>query len=138
MRQFLAVIALMIAGPAMAMAAPTAQQLVVGTWSNDADAKALVQMKAGGTWIDSRTDNPGAASKSAWRLFFGAHPPKAFPTGETLSAKGAYIEVNDFGGEYRFYGLDLVTAKTLHLTDLSDSSKLTYTRVKAAAAARKP
>jgi hypothetical protein len=131
MRLILAALALMIAAPAMAVAAPTAQQLIIGTWSNDADAKARVQVKAGGAWIDSRTDDPTATSKSAWRLFSGAHPPKEFPTGETLNAKGAYIEVNDGGGEWRFYGLDLVNAKALDLTDLSDSSKLTYSRVKA-------
>jgi hypothetical protein len=129
MRVIIALVALAIALPAAA--APTAQQLMVGTWRSVDDARAMVEIRADGTWIDSYTGIPSATAASHWLLFSGAHPPKE-AAGETLDAKSTYLEVSDKDGGTLFYALDRVDAKSLALLYLDRGNELTYTRVKAA------
>jgi hypothetical protein len=129
MRVIIALVALAIALPAAA--APTAQQLMVGTWRSVDDARAMVEVRADGTWIDSYTGIPSATAASHWLLFSGAHPPKE-AAGETLDAKSTYLEVSDKDGGTLFYALDRVDAKSLALLYLDRGNELTYTRVKAA------
>jgi hypothetical protein len=127
MRVIIALVALAIALPAAA--APTAQQLMVGTWRSVDDARAMVEIRADGTWIDSYTGIPSATAASHWLLFSGAHPPKE-AAGETLDAKSTYLEVSDKDGGTLFYALDRVDAKSLALLYLDRGNELTYTRVK--------
>jgi hypothetical protein len=129
MRVIIALVALAITLPAAA--APTAQQLMVGTWRSVDDARAMVEIRADGTWIDSYTGIPSATAASHWLLFSGAYPPKE-AAGETLDAKSTYLEVSDKDGGTLFYALDRVDAKSLALLYLDRGNELTYTRVKAA------
>lgn len=129
MRVIIALVALAIA--TSVAAAPTAQQLMVGKWRSVDDARAMVEIRADGTWIDSYTGIPSATAASHWLLFSGAHPPKE-AAGETLDAKSTYLEVSDKDGGTLFYALDRVDAKSLALLYLDRGNELTYTRVKAA------
>jgi len=129
MRVIIALVALAIALPAAA--APTAQQLMVGRWRSVDDARAMVEVRADGTWIDSYTGIPSATAASHWLLFSGAHPPKD-AAGETLDAKSTYLEVTDKDAGPLFYQLELVDAKTLELSYLARGNELTYARVKTA------
>ena len=127
MRVIIALVALAIA--TSVAAAPTAQQLMVGKWRSVDDARAMVEIRADGTWIDSYTGIPSATAASHWLLFSGAHPPKE-AAGETLDAKSTYLEVSDKDGGTLFYALDRVDAKSLALLYLDRGNELTYTRVK--------
>jgi hypothetical protein len=127
MRVIIALVALAIA--TSVAAAPTAQQLLVGKWRSVDDARAMVEVRADGTWIDSYTGIPSATAASHWLLFSGAHPPKE-AAGETLDAKSTYLEVSDKDGGTLFYALDRVDAKSLALLYLDRGNELTYTRVK--------
>src|ERR1017187_8073729 len=110
---------------------------IVETWLADADATSLTQVSANGDWIESRTNDPDATTKSAWRLFSGAHAPKEMGAGfPVLDPKATYIFIDDFGGEFRFCRLDLVNATALHETWANDDStwpdvgsNATFTRV---------
>jgi hypothetical protein len=127
MRVIIALVALAIA--TSVAAAPTAQQLMVGKWRSVDDARAMVEVRADGTWVDSYTGIPSATAASHWLLFSGAHPPKE-AAGETLDAKSTYLEVSDKDGGTLFYALDRVDAKSLALLYLDRGNELTYTRVK--------
>ena len=129
MRVIIALVALMTALPAAA--APTQQQLMVGRWRSVDDARAMVEIRADGTWIDSYTGIPSATATSHWMLFSGAHPPKE-AADQTLDAKSTYLEVTDKDAGPLFYQLELVDAKSLELSYLARGNELTYTRVKAA------
>ena len=127
MKLIIASIALAIA--LSAIAAPTQQALMVGTWRSTDDARAMVEIRADGTWIDSYVGEPSATATSHWLLFSGAKPPKA-AAGETLDAKSTYLEVNDQDGGQLFYALEKVDAKSLELLYLDRGNELTYARVK--------
>jgi hypothetical protein len=127
MRLIFALIALAIALPAVA--APTPQSLMVGTWRSTDDARSMVEVRADGSWIDSYTGEPSATTTSHWMLFSGAKPPKA--ADQTLDAKSTYLEVSDKDGAL-FYALEHVDAKSLELLYLDRGNTLTYRRVKAA------
>jgi len=127
MKLIIASIALAIASSAIA--APTQQALMVGTWRSTDDARAMVEIRADGTWIDSYVGEPSATATSHWLLFSGAKPPKA-AAGETLDAKSTYLEVNDQDGGQLFYALEKVDAKSLELLYLDRGNELTYARVK--------
>ena len=127
MKLIIASIALAIASSAIA--APTQQALMVGTWRSTDDVRAMVEIRADGTWIDSYVGEPSATATSHWLLFSGAKPPKA-AAGETLDAKSTYLEVNDQDGGQLFYALEKVDAKSLELLYLDRGNELTYARVK--------
>jgi len=129
MRVVIALVALAMA--ASAVAAPTAQQLMVGKWRSVDDARAMIEVRADGTWIDSYTGIPSATATSHWMLFSGAHPPKA-AADQTLDAKSTYLEVSDKDGGTLVYALDRVDAKSLALLYLARGNELTYARVKTA------
>jgi hypothetical protein len=126
MKIIVASIALAIASSAMA--APSQQALMVGKWRSTDDAKAMVEIRADGTWIDSYVGEPSATATSHWLLFSGAKPPKA-AAGETLDAKSTYLEVKDEDGGQLFYALDKVDAKSLEMLYLDRGNELTYERV---------
>ena len=127
MKLIIASIALAIASSAAA--APSQQALMVGKWRSTDDARAMVEIRADGTWVDSYTGEPSATATSHWLLFSGAKPPKA-AAGETLDAKSTYLEVTDADGGQLFYALEKVDAKSLELLYLDRGNELTYTRVK--------
>ena len=127
MKLIVASIALAIASSAVA--APSQQALMVGKWRSTDDARAMVEIRADGTWIDSYTGEPSATATSHWLLFSGAKPPKA-AAGETLDAKSTYLEVNDQDGGSLVYALDQVDAKSLKLLYLDRGNELTYKRIK--------
>lgn len=129
MKIIVALVALLIAFPAAA--APTRQQLMVGRWRSIDDARAMVEVRADGTWIDSYTGMPSARTASHWMLFSGAHPPTA-AADETLDAKSTYLEVSDRDGGQLFYALENVDAKSLKLLYLDRGNELTYERVRPA------
>jgi len=121
-------IALTLAAPAVA--APTAQPMMVGEWRSIADSRALVEIRADGTWIDSYAGMPSATTTSRWTLFSGGHPPKDVAD-QTLDAKSTYLEVSDKDGPL-VYAVDRVDAKRLELIYLARGNDLSYARVKAA------
>jgi hypothetical protein len=125
MKIIAAVIVLAVALPAVA--APTPQSLLVGDWRSVDDARAQVEIKADGTWIDSYAGMPSATATSHWILFSGAHPPKD-AADQTLDATSTYLEVSDEGGPL-VYALD---ATRLELTYLARGNTLTYARMKTA------
>ena len=127
MKVIVALIALAIASSAAA--APTPEALMAGKWRSTDDARAMVEIRADGTWIDSYTGEPSATATSHWLLFSGAKPPKA-AAGETLDAKSTYLEVTDADGGQLFYALEKVDAKSLEVLYLDRGNELTYTRVK--------
>jgi len=127
MKVIVALIALAIASSATA--APTQQALMVGKWRSTDDAKAMVEIRADGTWIDSYTGEPSATATSHWLLFSGAKPPKEAAS-ETLDAKSTYLEVNDQDGGQLFYALERVDAKSLELLYLDRGNELSYARIK--------
>jgi len=127
MKLIVASIALAIASSAVA--APSQEALMAGKWRSTDDAKAMVEIRADGTWIDSYVGEPSATATSHWLLFSGAKPPKA-AAGETLDAKSTYLEVNDQDGGQLFYALEKVDAKSLELLYLDRGNELTYARVK--------
>jgi len=127
MKIIVALIALAIASSATA--ASTQQALMVGKWKSTDDAKAMVEIRADGTWIDSYTGEPSATATSHWLLFSGAKPPKEAAS-ETLDAKSTYLEVNDQDGGQLFYALEKVDAKSLELLYLDRGNELSYARIK--------
>ena len=127
MKVIVALIALAIASSATA--ASTQQALMVGKWKSTDDAKAMVEIRADGTWIDSYTGEPSATATSHWLLFSGAKPPKEAAS-ETLDAKSTYLEVNDQDGGQLFYALERVDAKSLELLYLDRGNELSYARIK--------
>lgn len=127
MKLIIASIALAIASSAIA--APAQQALMVGKWRSTDDARAMVEIRADGTWVNSYTGEPSATATSHWLLFSGAKPPKA-AAGETLDAKSTYLEVTDADGGQLFYALEKVDAKSLEVLYLDRGNELTYTRVK--------
>ena len=127
MKIIVALIALAIASSATA--ASTQQALMVGKWKSTDDAKAMVEIRADGTWIDSYTGEPSATATSHWLLFSGAKPPKEAAS-ETLDAKSTYLEVNDQDGGQLFYALERVDAKSLELLYLDRGNELSYARIK--------
>jgi hypothetical protein len=129
MKLIVASIALAIASSAVA--APSQQALMVGKWRSTDDARAMVEIRADGTWIDSYVGEPSATATSHWLLFSGAKPPKA-AAGETLDAKSTYLEVKDEDGGQLFYALDKVDAKSLEMLYLDRGNELSYKRVTAA------
>ena len=129
MKLIVASIALAIASSAVA--APSQEALMAGKWRSTDDAKAMVEIRADGTWIDSYVGEPSATATSHWLLFSGAKPPKA-AAGETLDATSTYLEVNDQDGGQLFYALDKVDTKSLEMLYLDRGNELTYTRVKTA------
>ncbi len=131
MKTIAAMLALTIALPAAA--APTQQALMVGRWRSVDDVRSRVEIRADGSWIDSYAGMPSATSRSSWRLFSGAHPPKE-ATGQALDAKSTYLEVTDKDAGPLFYELELVNAKSLELSYLARGNELTYVRAGAAAA----
>jgi hypothetical protein len=133
MKFVIALIALTLASPAMA--APTPQALMAGKWRSTDDAKAMVEIRADGTWIDSYTGEPSATATSHWLLFSGAKPPKEAAS-ETLDAKSTYLEVSDPDGGRLFYALEKVDAKSLTLLYLDRGNELSYARVKTAPRSR--
>jgi len=126
MKLIVASIALAIASSAVA--APSQEALMAGKWRSTDDAKAMVEIRADGTWIDSYVGEPSATATSHWLLFSGAKPPKA-AAGETLDATSTYLEVNDQDGGQLFYALDKLDAKTLELLYLDRGNELNYRRV---------
>jgi hypothetical protein len=135
MKITVALVALMMAFPAAA--GPTPLQLMVGRWRSADDPRAMVEVRADGTWIDSYTGAPSATAASRWVLFSGAHPPKA-AADETLDAKSTYLEVSDEDGGQLFYALEKVDAKSLKLLYLDRGNELTYERAPARPAASRP
>jgi hypothetical protein len=127
-KTILALIALAIAAPTAALGAAASQPPIVGVWRSTDDARSSVEVKADGTWIDRYQGDASATTKSHWRVFSGAHPPKD-AADQTLDPKSTYLEVNDASGEPLFYGLDQVSAKFLELTYLSRGNTLTYRRM---------
>ena len=130
MKIIAALIALALALPAAA--APTPQALMVGKWRSVDDARALVEIRADGTWIDSYAGMPSATTTSRWILFSGGHPPKD-AADQALDAKSLYLEVSDKDGSL-VYAVDRVDAKRLQLTYLARGNTLTYARVETAGA----
>ena len=127
MKLIVASIALAIASSAVA--APSQEALMAGKWRSTDDAKAMVEIRADGTWIDSYTGEPSATATSHWLLFSGAKPPKEAAS-ETLDAKSTYLEVSDQDGGQLFYALEKVDAKSLELLYLDRGNELSYARVK--------
>src|ERR1700679_387953 len=111
--KFIAVL-ITLAIASSAVAAPSQQAQMVGMWRSTDDARAMVEIRSDGTWIDSYTGEPSATATSHWRLFSGAKPPKE-AAGETLDAKSTYLEVTDQDGGSLVYALDKVDAKSLEL-----------------------
>ena len=126
MKVIVALIALAIASSAVA--APSQQALMAGKWRSTDDARAMVEIRADGTWIDSYTGEPSATATSHWLLFSGAKPPKA-AAGETLDATSTYLEVSDQDGGQLFYALEKIDTKSLTLLYLDRGNELSYGRV---------